>query len=370
MKRSCWIALLAVSWPFYADAQQAGCVPVSSASVSPHPILGQNIPDIAEGLDREYDLKILDKNGNSIDGSNGPSCEVITLTTSTTTGFGSAGFPGAAIDGSTSSTFDLNTTATFPVVGTERSSSANNISLALSGTSNVSSPVNLTVVAVDISPQASAGNVTSYDDNRMAASNYGLLFAPGRNAPFPLGPVINYGNSRCAVGVEVAMKVHPSDYMTGVAWARITTNGAVYSNDTLFAALGNNSDFDNPQYEDPQPDVSGNIYDLDATGVTPSGHGSTARIRVNFTGQVVFGTPGLLYNGTNQNKASISFVNEYLSQAQITQPVKFFVRASCAFAPTPPNAPVNFLNDVPGDNLADLGCTPTSANLTGSCPTS
>ena len=124
-----------------------------------------------------------------------------------------------------------------------------------------------------------------------------------------------------------------------------------------------------PRRESQAPSSQGYIYSVDAPGVASQDSTTIARTRQNFIGQVAFGNPGTLYQYVNANGSAAGDIKMYLSEAQLSGPVKSFERSSCTFAGSPASY-VEFVRDIPGDNIIDLGCTPLSENLIGNCPES
>lgn len=278
----------------------------------------------------------------------GSTTQPITISLTTTTGTGSAIF----ISGGNIAPDGLSTTITsstkITLKGVTASSTAGNIKLDAtvpngSGISSIATkPLQVTVVAVSISPPQTSGSVPSaYPETGNLPD---LSLSPQVVPPDTVetGP----NEYLCTAPYFVTGTVTPSNYPGLVTLRRTITSGAWYqgASNTLMQTYINVDDTTNLRWNWNSPsDTSGKIYDSDAPGErmtlgsTPVG--TVRRLRDNFDEYAVLG-------GTD-------------SQVKVGNTIHIFSRSSCVLQST--GAALD--DTYSGDNTAGAGTTSISATL-------
>jgi hypothetical protein len=277
----------------------------------------------------------------------------VTITLATNNGTGSATFA----DGTTSTTISSPQTLNLTVKGVQASSAANNVTISADFGGELLASQQFSVVSVSIS--LNMGTVSPGD-------SAWVNFSQGAST---LGSTItNFPGSIpvCAVAVELAGTVAPSDY-TGPITLRRSKNAYAYKGTQLvsgYPELGD--DTSQPPSLDTNPQstaqgaAQGVVYDLDAPGI--SAPGSVAdpagspdwfnHFRSNFVEYAILGS----YNSAIQEADSNSPKNA-------SGTFQWYAVASCTFDPTTGDTVIDKEFNSAGDNQAGKNTTLTTYNL-------
>jgi hypothetical protein len=171
---------------------------------------------------------------------------------------------------------------------------------------------------------------------------------PNSIGPNRLGKMVI---SWCGIGTEFAGQVTPANYKGTVTLRRYNVGGSDYYGSVFLKAIGGNDDTSAGPLRDndPQfPGANGNVYDLDAPGISADSV-YVYRMRDNFEEYAVLGA----VDGTSP-------ADERQGKRRVSPVFPWWARVSCMGNTSNQLA---FNNDFAGDNQVGAGTTNTNYNF-------